>query len=571
MILQGKSISPGVARGVIHVVDARLLLHSAQNVPAHGPPEIELERLHAAIGLAGMQLRRMIRQLGKRVARQDVGIFDTHAAILHDPRLIQPIEAHIRGQQRSADAAIASVVLELYETFSVSTSSMIYDKASDILDIGRRLVQCLGTNRDSEDELVKTAVVVAAELTPSEVVHYAHLGARAFIAEVCGAKSHTAILARGLGLPMVVASGAVEQAAIENAEVLVDATRGIVIISPTAEDAATVQEILSQTEHAAPAALVKPPPAITADGTPITLLLNTSDPTEAAAVLRLGAAGIGLFRTEFLYMDRSWWPTEDENFADYQKVAEAIGDTELNLRLADFGAEKSPSYADIPVNRNPSLGLRGIRLLLEREDILKPQLAAIVRIANIRPVTLLLPMLDTLDTLERTIAKLCSFSGCQNRDGLPFRLGTMIELPSAALMIDEIADRVDSLAIGLNDLTQYVLAADRDDEHVEVYHDALQPAVLRLMCKIIEAGNRRGKPVTVCGELAGDPTLTGLLLAFGLRRLSVSRTSYRAVVAAIRKVSLGSCRGLGDEVLRLTSGAQVREFIAKRFTNQSPC
>jgi len=250
-------------------------------------------------------------------------------------------------------------------------------------------------------------------------------------------------------------------------------------------------------------------------------------------------------------------------------VARRLGERELAIRLVDFGADKCPAYADIPLNRNPSLGLRGIRLLLQREDILQPQVRAIARLARERPVTLLLPMLDTLDTLDATIDRLCRIAGCATREQFPFRLGAMIEVPAAAFLVEEILPHVDSISIGLNDLTQYLLAADRDDEFVERYHDAMQPSVLRLLGRLVTAASAQGKPLTICGELAGDPKLTGLLLALGVRRLSVARSSYRGVVKAVRQASARSMAGMGEEVLKLGTAAAVRKYVAERLTAAS--
>jgi phosphoenolpyruvate-protein kinase (PTS system EI component) len=265
-------------------------------------------------------------------------------------------------------------------------------------------------------------------------------------------------------------------------------------------------------------------------------------------------------------MGLPWWPSEEEIYQSYRDVAQRLEGKDLAIRLVDFGAEKSPPYADIPLNRNPSLGLRGVRLLLQREDILQPQVRAIARLSRERPVTLLLPMLDTLDTLAATIDRLCRVVGCTEREQFPFRLGAMIEVPAAAFLVDEILPHVDSISIGLNDLTQYLLAADRDDEFVERYHDAMQPSVLRLLNRIVGAANSQGKPVTICGELAGDPKLTGLLLALGVRRFSVARSNYRGVVDAIRRLSLRSMEGVSAEVLGLGTAAAVRKYAAERLT-----
>jgi phosphotransferase system enzyme I (PtsI) len=277
-----------------------------------------------------------------------------------------------------------------------------------------------------------------------------------------------------------------------------------------------------------------PPEPRTRDGVRITVLLNVSDPVEASAVGELSADGIGLYRTEFHYMGSAGWPSEDECYDTYRRIAIAVGDRELNIRLADFGAEKCPAYADIPVNRNPSLGIRGIRLLLSREDILRPQVKALERLAQQRPITVLLPMVDTLDTLSRATQKLCRICRCHGQAKLPFRLGLMVEIPSAALAIKQLMAHVDSVSIGLNDLTQYLLAADRDDELVEPYHDPLQPVVLEVVQRVIEAADAAEKPVTMCGELAGEPRLVRALLAHGARRFSVSRLNYCDTVELIQ-------------------------------------
>jgi len=349
-------------------------------------------------------------------------------------------------------------------------------------------------------------------------------------------------------------------------EILLDATHGIAVLTPGAENGAIVSEILNRIpDPTATPAVVERAPSVTRDGVPIEVLLNISDPTEAGSVTQLASAGVGLFRTEFLYMDRLWWPTEEESLEIYRDVASQVGPAELNIRLVDFGAEKCPPYADIPLNRNPSLGLRGIRLLLQREDILRPQVRALAQLGRERKLTVLLPMLDTLDTLTAAIETLCRLCGCRDRAHLPFRLGTMIEVPTAALMIQDIVEQVDDVSIGLNDLTQYLLAADRDDEFVETYHDPMQPAVLRIVHALVQAANAAGKPVTICGELAGDPRLTGLLLALGIRRLSVSRSSYSQIVQAVRSLTLESVQKSIEKVLKFTSGADVRSFVMQRM------
>jgi phosphotransferase system enzyme I (PtsI) len=567
VILTGKTISPGLARGTTHVIDARGILDAARNIPPRGEAPAEVERLHAAIGRACVELDRVQRQLTGRVESRDVLIFESHAGLLRDPKFISRVEHEIRNSGRSAEAAVAHVTSELHAAFLANPVPLVHDKAADILDIGRRLIHCLSASLGAEVEFPRGAVIVAPSLTPSQLVRFVHSGVVGVVTETCGPKSHTAILARGLGIPLVTGIPSVGELIPHGGEIVVDGSAGRVIFNASPDEQAAIGQMLAQqTAETADDEGVVPDPPVTSDGVRINVLLNISDLAEARDIEHLGADGVGLFRTEFAYMDRDWWPTEDEIYAGYREIAARLGERELNIRLVDFGAEKCPAYADIPLNRNPSLGLRGIRLLLQREDILKPQVRAIARLARERPLTLLVPMLDTPDTLESTIDSLCRSVGCALREQLPFRLGAMIEVPAAALLVEEILPRVDSVSIGLNDLTQYLLAADRDDEFVEKYHDAMQPAVLRLLHQTVVAAHAAGKALTICGELAGDPKLTGLLLALGIRRLSVARSSYRRVIVSLRRLSLRSMEGMGAEVLKQGSAAAVRKYVAERLS-----
>lgn len=567
MELKGRMIAPGLARGVAHLIDARAILSAAVFVAPIGNAQHEVGRLHAAIGRACVELDRMQRNLHGRVPASDVAIFDSHAALMRDSKFVSRIERLIHEETLSADAAVSRVVNDLYADFVSHHVTLLQDKASDILDIGRRLVHCLSDKPRGEVDVGHAAVIVAAAVTPSELVRFAHQGVAAIVTETCGGKSHTAILARGMGIPLITGLQGVVEQITPHAEVVVDANNGRAFVAPTLPEQQTIDALFRQRDQAELAGSEVPDVPVTIDGVPITLLLNISDPLEAEAVPLLGAAGVGLFRTEFLYMDRPWWPSPETSYHIYRQVADAIGDAELNIRLVDFGAEKCPAYADIPINRNPSLGLRGIRLLLQREDILQPQLEALYRLGKERRFTVLLPMIDTLDTLDAAINMMCRCCGVSSRSELPFKLGTMIEVPSAALMIEELLDRVDSVAIGLNDLTQYLLAADRDDEAVESYHDAMQPTILRLIHRITVVARATNKSVSVCGELAGDSNLTGLFLALGVRRLSVSRSNYTGVVHSIRHLAIRSMDGLSEQVLKLSTSAAVRKYVEQHFTS----
>jgi phosphoenolpyruvate-protein phosphotransferase (PTS system enzyme I) len=558
MILRGKCVSAGIAEGRIHVVDVGSWLAQALARESISQPDAEIARFEAARSRAARELSRVRALVAQRGRPQDADIFAAQATMLGDPKLIGRIEEEIRQNLQAAEAAVARAAIEFHNVLKASDAPSVRDKAADVMDVGQRLVYCLDETAVAESP--RADVIVASSVVPSQLVRYAHHGVAAIITETCGARSHTAILARGLGIPMITGIEGAAGRIRDGAPVVIDAGAGVVIVDPGTAEEDAVAAIRAARGAPLQARLATVPKA-TRDGVPVSILLNISDPIEAENAGAAGLAGVGLFRTEFLYMDRTSWPSEDESFDAYERVAQSVGDGELNIRLADFGAEKSPAYADIPMNRNPSLGVRGVRLLLSRPDILEPQVRALARVARTRPVTVLLPMIDTLDTLLRIQGELDRICGVTAGAARPFRLGTMIEVPSAALLIDEVIDRVDSIAVGLNDLTQYLLAADRDDEFVESYHDALQPVVLRLVHRLVQVAANRGKPVTMCGELAGDPLLMPLMLALGVQRISVSRSHVNRLAAALGGLSMAAVAPLGPAVLACSTGKEVRQVL----------
>ena len=560
MILRGRGLCPGLFEGRAHVLDAAAWMAAAEQVAPQRGPEREMERLRAAQARACAQLESVQAQLSHQGRKEDAEIFTAHATMMRDPVLLQRVERGIAANGLSAEAAVAQATAAFHAEFEASPLPMARDKAADVLDIGHRLLRCLDPRVESQVVHGEPTVLVAATLTPSELVRFAHQGPCAALTESCGPKSHTAILARSLGIPLLTGIASPAEKVAEGELVLVDAGSGIAVVSPGGEEldlAARIRAALARVKSEQPT----PRQPVTRDGVAIRLALNISDPKQAELVPRFGASGVGLFRTEFLYMDRKSWPSEEESYAAYERVAESIGSGELHIRLADFGADKCPDYADFPMGRNPSLGVRGVRLLLQRDDILGPQVRAIARLAERRPVVLLVPMLDSLDTLRRLTRKLEELCAVQ-REAFSFQLGAMIEVPAAAVAVAEILEEVDLISIGLNDLTQYLLAADREDDSVQHYHDALQPAVLRLISQVVAAAAAQAKPLSVCGELAGDPVLTAVLLILGVRRFSVSRPDYGRVVDLMERLSIADLEKRRDQVLRARTGGEVRQILA---------
>jgi phosphotransferase system enzyme I (PtsI) len=559
MILRGYGLSPGFFEGRAHVLDAAAWIAAAERVAPQRAAEREMERLRAAQARASAQLEHVQSQLAHQGRKEDAEIFAAHIMMMRDPVLFQRVERGITASGLSAEAAVARATAAFHAEFEASPLPMARDKAADVLDIGHRLLRCLDPRVESQVVHGERTVLVAAMLTPSELLRFAHQGPCAALTESCGPKSHTAILARSLGIPLLTEIPSLAEKVAEGDLVLIDARSGIAVVSPGGEEldlADRMRAALARVQSEQPT----PRQPVTRDGVAIRLALNISDPKQAELVPQFGASGVGLFRTEFLYMGRKSWPSEEDSYAAYARVADAIGSGELHIRLADFGADKCPDYADFPMGRNPSLGVRGVRLLLQRDDILGPQVRAIARLAEHRPVVLLVPMLDSLDTLRRLTRKLEELCRVE-REAFPFQLGAMIEVPAAALAIAEILEDVDLISIGLNDLTQYTLAADREDDSVQHYHDALQPAVLRLISQVIGAATAQAKPLSVCGELAGDPALTAVLLTLGVRHLSVSRPDYARVVDLMERLSISDLESRRDRVLRARTGGEVRQIL----------
>lgn len=558
--LRGRSLSPGVFAGRAHILDGNAWIESARLIEPKASTEQELERLFKARAQADSQLQRVEERLARQGRRSDAEIFGAHRALLGDPTLEERIEACIRARGLSAESALVEVIEGVHSEFSGHRSPMIHDKAADILDVGHRWLRSLNPAAEEQASSGQPTTLVATSLTPSELIAFTHTGPIAAVLHECGAKSHVAILARSLGIPVVVGIPWPAKSIAEGDRLLIDGDAGVVRIVPSDVSDGEVETILRDLTRSESVAQVPRQPR-TLDNVSIQVSLNISDPSESRYIEKCGAAGVGLFRTEFVYMDRDGWPSEDESHDAYQQVAAAVGPGILHIRLADFGADKCPRYADFPIGRNPSLGLRGVRLLLAREDILAPQIKTIARIAVQRPVLVLIPVLDGVDTLHEfngAVERICGWP----REEFPFALGAMIEVPAAALTIEALLDHVDHVSIGLNDLTQYVMAADREEEVVERYHDPLTPAVLGLADRVIAAAHARGKGVSVCGELAGAPALTKVLIALGLRELSVSRTDYFSVLESIENLSVQELSMLGDHIRRADTAKEIRRLAA---------
>ncbi|AWK86233.1 phosphoenolpyruvate--protein phosphotransferase [Azospirillum thermophilum] len=547
--LRGLGVSPGIAIGPAHVVES-----GAVAIPEYTLPPEEVEAEVARFQEAAAKARRQIRKLKSKAlvlpdsASEEIGfLLDAHLQMVTNSRLTRGAEKRIREQRVNAEAAIQAEIASIAESFAGMTDAYLAARIGDVREVGRRLTRNLMRQEfKAFSHLPPGSIVLAEELTPADT---ALLDPRivAGIATVLGgAEGHTAIMARSLGLPAVLGAAGLLAGLKNGTPVIVDGIQGRVIIDPTPEmlEEYGVRRAQREREREQLKGLRKLP-AVTRDGTAITLQANLELPRDLEHALENGAQGIGLLRTEFLFMNRDQLPDEDEQYEVLRSIIEGMGGRTVTARTMDVGGEKlagwmAGRYGDPP---NPALGLRAVRLGLREPKLLETQLAAMLRAGAHGPLRILLPMICNVSEVQKVremmgqVARRLRRRGAAIADPLP-PVGVMVEIPGAALSADALAYAADFFAIGTNDLTQYTLAIDRSDEQVATLYDPLHPAVLRLIQFTVEAALRSRIPVSVCGEIAGDPRYTALLLGLGVRELSMSPPSIPKVKQRIRSLDV---------------------------------
>jgi phosphocarrier protein FPr len=503
-------------------------------------------------------------RVASTVGEQEAAIFDAHLLLLEDQELVGEAERLVAtGSQSPADAWTAAVEA-LAGRFEALADPYMRARAADVRGVGEQvLAKLVGT--PTQEAPVLEGVLVAPDLTPAQAATLDPAHVRGIVLADGSPLSHAAILARSLGIPAVVAAGEDVLAFPDGTIFVVDGTGGRVVVDPSREILAEFTgRANAERAHATALAAAAHSPAVTRDGVTVHVVANVGSADDAALAVRNGADGVGLLRTEFLFLDRRQPPSEDEQLAAYTAVAEALGPRRLTVRTLDAGGDKPIPY--LPASRSASaLGCRGLRLSLEQPELFKVQLRALVRLGQHHPVTLLFPMVTTVDELaaaRRFLEKAAVEAGCP-AGTLPagFEVGAMVEVPAFALHASAAADLVDVFSIGTNDLTQYTLAADRADPSVAHLTDPLNPAVLRLITEVAAAATSANVRVAVCGEVAGDPATTELLLGLGVRELSMSAPSIPAVKDAVRSSSGAGAAALARSCLSQRSAADVRRIV----------
>ncbi|MFM7658779.1 MAG: phosphoenolpyruvate--protein phosphotransferase [Burkholderiaceae bacterium] len=576
--LHGIPVSRGIAIGRAHLLRpaAREVKHY---LVAEERVEAEVERLSSAIEAVNQELRNLRRDLPADAPAELGAFIDVHALILSDPIVSEEPLRMIRSRHYNAEWALLSQIDALSAQFDEIEDAYLRERKNDIRQVGERVLKVLtgsaqsfpGVPTVSADQAVAQMIVVAHDISPADMLQFRDRTFVGFVTDLGGQNSHTAIVARSLDIPAAVGMSNASALIGDDDWVIIDGDAGTVIVDPAPIVLEQYRELQAQLQRERKKlGKLKKTPSITRDGTFIHLLANIELPEDCAGALDAGAAGVGLFRSEFLFMGHSGQasraPSEDEQFESYRKAVIAMKGRPVTIRTLDVGADK-PLDQDEETALNPALGLRAIRYCLSEPQLFLTQLRAILRASAYGPINLLIPMLAHAFEIDQTLAMIDQAKQ-QLRDGKKkfdqgIKIGAMIEIPAAALTLPLFIKRLDFLSIGTNDLIQYTLAIDRVDHEVAHLYNPLHPAVLQLLSMTISAGAKAGVPVAVCGEIAGDTKLTRLLLGMGLREFSMHPAQLLAVKQEVLNSDLGLIEPAAKKVLKVYEPSAIAEAMEK--------
>lgn len=572
--LSGIAASPGIAFGKAFLYEVERFKVRRHQISAQDI-EAEIGQFKKAVAKAKGEITHIRDNVASRMSKEYADIFSAHLLLLEDPFLIIEVTKKIKEEHKNVEYALWEVLEMLTKNFNELEDEYIRERAVDIYDIGKKILYNLVERQKlSLKDIEPGTVIVAHNLTPSDTTQIDKAKVAAFITDVGGPTSHTAILARALEIPAVVGLNNVTLQVKDGDTLIVDGLRGVIVVNPTQ----TALEEYTQRRHefeAFEAGLVKLKdlPAQTQDRYRLEIAANVELIEEVSLAKEHGAEGIGLYRTEFLYLNRDDLPSEEELFKTYQKVVETTFPYPVVFRTLDLGGDKLPYHLEETggqIESNPFLGLRAIRLCLHHPDIFKTQLRAILRTSKYGKTRIMIPMISGVEEVRETKAILSDVMEELRNRRVPFdekiEFGIMIETPSAAMMADILAKEVDFFSIGTNDLIQYTLAVDRGNEQIAYLYRPSHPAILRLLKEIIEAAHREEKWVGMCGEMASNPLFTVLLLGLGLDEFSMSGVSIPEIKEIIRSTTLAEAKELAQQALTLSGADEVEELMRERLS-----
>ena len=576
LTLQGIAVSPGVAIGEALVID-REGFRIPRRFVAQNAVQDEVARWQQAYSAVAAELEQHQQQVSEQLGDRYGAIFAAQLQMLADPHLVTRIEGRIRGQHCSSEYAVSQTLKAYAKVIQGLPNPFIAQRANDVLDIEKRLLrELLGCTHEILTKLTSPAIVLAHNLTPGEAAQLDPNLALGFVSEIGGPGGHTAIVAEAMEIPAIVGTGSFLADVTGGDVIIIDGDSGQVILQP---DEGTLARYRAQSERRRDEQTrylsLRELPATTACGEKINLMANIEFPREADAGLERGAEGVGLYRTEFLYLGASQEPSEEDHYAAYSRVVRAMNRRPVVIRTLDLGADKMGSVRYTAVDeKNPFLGLRSIRMSLRNLPLFRTQLRAILRASALGDVRVMFPMISTLDELRRARSFLIDIMEDLSDEGQQFNsdisVGIMVEVPAAVLMLDKFAREVDFFSIGTNDLVQYTLAVDRGNKEVAALYNNSDPAVLKLLKLAIDSAEGSGIPTSLCGQMSASQKYTMLLLGMGLRTFSVPPTAISKIKAVCRVVTLDQCRDVARRALLMDNAQEIRNFLKEELRRVLP-
>lgn len=573
--LQGIAVSPGVAIGEALVLDNEGFRIPRRFLPRDAVND-ELERLDRALKAAEAEVEHNRQQVAEQLGDDYAAIFSAHLQMIRDRRLREELDEMIRTRHYSPEYSISRALRRYAKVFQSLGGTAMAERASDVFDIEKRILRnLLGMRREELAQVISPVLVLAHNLTPSETANLNPQFVLGFVTEIGGPGSHTAIVAEGMGIPAVVGVGPFLTDVSGGDTVIIDGDQGQIILRPDEETLARYRhEAEEQRSLAVKLDTLRELPAETADGVQIQLLGNIEFPAEVEQCKQRGTAGIGLYRTEFLYLGQDDEPTEESHYEAYLTVARAMEGKPVVMRTLDLGADKMRTLPDPEDERNPVLGLRSIRLALRHRDLFRTQLRAILRASVLGNIRVMFPLISTLLELRQAKMVLADAMEDLEEAGIAFdrniKVGMMVEVPSAVMMMDRFVEEADFFSIGTNDLIQYCLAVDRSNKDVANLYTAADPAVIRLIEMSLQVANQHNVPIGMCGQMSGNPQYTMLLIGLGLRSFSATPAAIPEVKRVCRSITIEQCEQVARHVRSLDNARDIRTYLKEELSKVFP-